>query len=292
MKFSGTGVALVTPFNRDGSLDEQGLRKLVDFQIENGTNFLVVQGSTGEAATLTDAEKAQTLAIVIDQNKGRLPIVLGLGGNDTAALVRDIETANSNAGVNAYLSASPHYNKPSQRGIVAHYKALAKAAKKPIILYNVPGRTSSNMTAETTLELAKVDNIIGMKEASGNMEQVMQIIKNAPKDFLVLSGEDALAMPCALIGGHGVISVVANALPKEFSSMMNAALKGDLKTANELHYKMLDITNLFFAEGNPSGIKACLENLGICNDTVRLPLTEVSNDLKEKMKVAMATIKG
>ena len=186
MKFSGTGVALVTPFNRDGSLDEQGLRKLVDFQIENGTNFLVVQGSTGEAATLTDAEKAQTLAIVIDQNKGRLPIVLGLGGNDTAALVRDIETANSNAGVNAYLSASPHYNKPSQRGIVAHYKALAKAAKKPIILYNVPGRTSSNMTAETTLELAKVDNIIGMKEASGNMEQVMQIIKNAPKDFPLL----------------------------------------------------------------------------------------------------------
>ncbi|HLW40307.1 MAG TPA: 4-hydroxy-tetrahydrodipicolinate synthase [Brumimicrobium sp.] len=290
MKFKGTGVALVTPFNKNGSIDEKGLRKLVDFQIENGTNFLIVHGSTGEAATLNESEKEQTLAIVIEQNAGRLPIVLGMADNNTAALVEKIKGFD-NDGVDAFLSASPHYNKPSQKGIIRHFEALADAAKIPIILYNVPGRTSSNMTAETTLELAKHKNIIGMKEASGNIEQVMQIIKNAPKDFVILSGEDALTMPIITVGGHGVISVVANALPKEFSTMVNASLSGDLAVAKENHYKVLDITNHFFAEGNPSGIKACLEMLDICTDTVRLPLTPISDELKVVMKAELDKIK-
>ena len=289
MQFKGTGVALVTPFNTDGSIDEKGLRKLVDYQIENGTDFLVVQGTTGETATLSAEEKEQVLAIVIDQNKRRVPLVLGLADNNTAALVKKISTF-ENEGVDGFLSASPHYNKPSQHGIIAHFEAIAKVSKKPIILYNVPGRTSSNMTAETILALSKVNNIVGIKEASGNMDQVMQILKNAPTGFIVLSGEDALAMPIAALGGHGVISVVCNALPKEFSTMMNAALTGDFKTARKHHFELLDITNLFFAEGNPSGIKCCLDLLNICKDTVRLPLTTVSNTLQNQMKKELKQI--
>lgn len=283
MKLQGTGVAIVTPFKKDGSLDESGLRRLVDFQIENGTDFLVVQGSTGEAATLTDEDKEEVLNIVIDQNKGKLPIVLGLAGNDTAALVKAYEEFD-NDGVDAFLCASPHYNKPSQRGIVEHYKAIAKAAKKPVILYNVPGRTSSNMTAETTLELAKVDNIIGMKEASGDIEQVMAILKDRPEGFGVVSGEDALTMPIMAMGGDGVISVVTNALPKQYSSMVDAMLKGELEAAKQLHFSMLDITNSFFAEGNPSGVKYCLKLAGICEEYVRLPLTTISDELKATME--------
>lgn len=283
MKLQGTGVAIVTPFKKDGSLDESGLRRLVDFQIENGTDFLVVQGSTGEAATLTDEDKEEVLNIVIDQNKGKLPIVLGLAGNDTAALVKAYEEFD-NDGVDAFLCASPHYNKPSQRGIIEHYKAIAKAAKKPVILYNVPGRTSSNMTAETTLELAKVDNIIGMKEASGDIEQVMAILKDRPEGFGVVSGEDALTMPIMAMGGDGVISVVTNALPKQYSSMVDAMLKGELEAAKQLHFSMLDITNSFFAEGNPSGVKYCLKLAGICEEYVRLPLTTISDELKATME--------
>lgn len=289
MQFKGTGVALVTPFNNDGSVDENGLRKLVDYQVDNGTDFLVVQGTTGEAATLTLEEKNAVLAIVIDQNKGRIPVVLGMADNNTAALVKAIAEF-KNDGVDGFLSASPHYNKPSQRGIIAHFEAIAKVTKKPIILYNVPGRTSSNMTAETTLALAKVKNIVAVKEASGNMDQVMQILKNAPADFAVLSGEDALAMPIAAMGGHGVISVVANALPKEFSTMINATFEGDLNTAKTHYFEVLDITQQFFAEGNPSGIKCCLALLGICKDTVRLPLTTVSDALKAQMKKELSTI--
>ncbi|HZH86565.1 MAG TPA: 4-hydroxy-tetrahydrodipicolinate synthase [Brumimicrobium sp.] len=289
MQFKGTGVALVTPFNNDGSVDEKGLRKLVDYQVDNGTDFLVVQGTTGETATLTSEEKKEVLAIVIDQNKGRVPVVLGMADNNTAALVAEISEF-ENDGVDGFLSASPHYNKPSQRGIIAHFEAIAKVSKKPIILYNVPGRTASNMSAETTLALAKVENIVGVKEASGNMDQVMQILKNAPSDFAVLSGEDALAMPIAALGGHGVISVVANALPKEFSTMMNATFKGDLITARKHHFEVLDITNQFFAEGNPSGIKCCLNLLGICKDTVRLPLTTVSDALKNQMDKELSRI--
>lgn len=289
MQFKGTGVALVTPFTREGSVDEKALRKLVDHQIENGTDFLVVQGTTGETATLNTDEKNRVLEIVIEQNNGKLPIVLGMADNNTAALVEEIKTF-ENDGVDGFLSASPHYNKPSQRGIIAHFKAIAEVSKKPIILYNVPGRTASNMTAETTLELSKVKNIVGVKEASGNIEQVMQILKNAPEGFTVLSGEDSLTMPICAMGGHGVISVVANALPKQFSTMINATVKGDLATARKEHFKVLDITGSFFAEGNPSGIKYCLELLDIGTDTVRLPLTTISDDLKSIMKRQLALI--
>ncbi|MFA5573560.1 MAG: 4-hydroxy-tetrahydrodipicolinate synthase [Brumimicrobium sp.] len=289
IKFRGTGVALVTPFKNDGSVDEVALRKLVDYQIQNGTDFLVVQGSTGEAATLTENEKQQTLSIIIDQNDGNLPIVLGLGGNDTAAMVKQYQNMNVD-GIDAFLCASPHYNKPSQKGMIAHYKAIAKVSKRPIILYNVPGRTASNLLPETVLELAKIDNIIGIKEASGNLFQVMGILKNKPKDFVVLSGEDALATPISLLGGDGVISVVANALPKQFSSMMNAAIKGNGEVANPIHYSLLNITNSFFEEGNPSGVKYCLKLLGICNDTVRLPLTDISDGLKQKMRTQLEII--
>lgn len=289
MQFKGTGVALVTPFMKDGSVDEEALRKLVDYQIENGTDFLVVQGTTGETATLTADEKKRVLDIVIDQNKGKLPILLGMADNNTAALVEEIKTF-ENDGVDGFLSASPHYSKPSQHGIIAHFKAIAEVSKKPIVLYNVPGRTASNMTAETTLALSKVQHIVGVKEASGNIEQVMQILKNAPEGFAVLSGEDALTMPIVAMGGHGVISVVANALPKQFSTMINATFAGDLETARKQHFSVLDITDSFFAEGNPSGIKYCLELVGIGNDTVRLPLTTISDELKSKMKQQLTLI--
>ncbi|HLV42348.1 MAG TPA: 4-hydroxy-tetrahydrodipicolinate synthase [Brumimicrobium sp.] len=283
MQFKGTGVALVTPFNTDGSIDESGLRKLVDYQVDNGVDFLVVQGTTGETATLNLEEKNHVLEIVIQQNKGRIPVVLGIADNNTAALVKEIADFD-NDGVDGFLSASPHYNKPSQRGIIAHFEAIAKVSKKPVILYNVPGRTASNMTAETTLALSKIDNIVGVKEASGNLEQVMQILKGAPADFAVLSGDDALAFSIAALGGHGVISVVANAFPKEFSTMMNSVLNGDLSTAKKHHFEVLEITNHFFAEGNPSGVKYCLDLLGICKETVRLPLTTISDELKVNMK--------
>lgn len=291
MQFKGTGVALVTPFMKDGSVDEKALRKLVNFQIDNGTDFLVVQGTTGETATLNTEEKKRVLDIVIEENNGKLPIVLGMADNNTAALIEEIK-AFKNEGVDGFLSASPHYSKPSQRGIIAHFKAISEVSKLPIILYNVPGRTASNMTAETTLELSKIKNIVGIKEASGNLEQVMQILKNAPEGFAVLSGEDALTMPIISMGGHGVISVVANALPKQFSTMINATLAGDLVTARKHHFDVLDITDSFFAEGNPSGIKYCLELVGICNGTVRLPLTTISDQLKRKMENQLNEIKA
>lgn len=289
MKFKGTGVALVTPFLKTGEVDEKALRRLVDYQIDNGTDFLVVQGTTGETATLSTEEKKDVLDIVVDQNNKKLPILLGMASNNTAALVEEIKAFN-HKGVDGFLSASPHYSKPSQRGIIAHFKAIAEVSKLPIVLYNVPGRTSSNMTAETTLELAKIENIVGVKEASGDMGQVMQILKNAPKDFAVLSGEDALTMPIVALGGHGVISVVANALPKQFSTMINAVNEGDLETARNEHFKVLDITDSFFAEGNPSGIKYCLQLLKIGGETVRLPLTTLSGQLKMKMEKQLKEI--
>jgi 4-hydroxy-tetrahydrodipicolinate synthase len=286
MQFKGTGVALVTPFLSDGAVDEVGLRKLVDYQIENGTDFLVVQGTTGEAATLTFEEKKHVLSIIIEQNSKRLPVVLGMGGNNTAEVEAAMKSFSVD-GVDGFLSASPHYNKPSQRGIIEHFKVLSKASKLPIILYNVPGRTGSNMTASTTLELSKLDNIVAVKEASGDLEQVMSIIKDAPSDFAILSGEDALTMPMIAAGAHGVISVVANALPKRFSTMVNASLKDDLDLARKNHYDLLDVTHLFFAEGNPAGIKVALETAGICGSTLRLPLFEVSADLRKRIDAEM-----
>lgn len=278
MHFKGTGVALVTPFLEDGSVDYNGLQRLVRSQIEGGTDFLVVQGTTAETATLTSSEKGNILAKIIEENNGQLPIILGVGGNNTSAVAEEIRTFNT-PGVDGFLCVSPFYNKPSQEGIYQHFKALSAASRLPIIAYNVPGRTGSNMTAETTLRIAELHNIVAIKEASGNMEQVMHIIQHAPSDFAVLSGDDALTLSIMACGGHGVISVVANAFPAHFSNMVQASSKGDFNTARKNHYALLAITHQFFAEGNPSGVKVALKELGICGDTLRLPLTNVSEEL-------------
>lgn len=277
-QFKGAGVALVTPFSADMSIDFPALRQLVREQIAGGTNFLVVQGTTGESPTLTSDEKLKVLETVQEENNGQLPIVYGVGGNNTMAVAEAFSKIP--AGVDGILSVAPYYNKPIQRGFVAHYKAIAQATDLPIIMYNVPGRTGSNMLAETTLELAEVKNIVAMKEASGNMEQIMEIIRCKPANFLLLSGDDALTMPLIAAGADGVISVVANSFPKQFSQMVAASLKGDLATARKLHYDLLPITKLFFTEGNPGGVKIALEELGWMAPHMRLPLVQVSDNLR------------
>ena len=289
-KFKGTGVALVTPFRKEGEVDFNALQKLVEFQIENGVNYLVVQGTTGESVTLTDEEKVSVLEYIIDITKNRVPIVLGVGGNNTSNVVQQIKKFNSYR-IDAYLSVSPYYNKPSQAGIVAHYGQIAQATDKPIILYNVPVRTGSNMTAETTLTLANTyANIIAVKEASGNLEQIMEIIKNKPSDFLVISGDDALTLPHIACGGDGVISVVANAFPKRFSSMVDYALKGDLEKAKPLHYELFPIIQQLFADGNPGGIKYVLKLISIGEDHMRLPLVNINDEVAKKLYELVAAI--
>ena len=289
-KFKGTGVALVTPFRKEGEVDFNALQKLVEFQIENGVNYLVVQGTTGESVTLTDEEKVAVLEYIIDVAKNRVPIVLGVGGNNTSNVLQLIKKFNSYR-IDAYLSVSPYYNKPSQAGIVAHYGQIAQATDKPIILYNVPGRTGSNMTAETTLTLANTyANIIAVKEASGNLEQIMEIIKSKPSYFLVISGDDALTLPHIACGGDGVISVVANAFPKRFSSMVDYALKGDLEKAKPLHYELFPIIQQLFADGNPGGIKYVLKLISIGEDHMRLPLVNINDEVAKKLYELVAAI--
>ncbi|PCI96562.1 MAG: 4-hydroxy-tetrahydrodipicolinate synthase [Flavobacteriales bacterium] len=287
--FKGTGVAIVTPFNEDKSVDYNSLEKLVEHLISNGIDYLVVQGTTGESVTLSKQEKEETLAFIIKINNGKLPIVLGIGGNCTATVVEDLQSTNL-TGVDAILSVSPYYNKPTQEGIYQHYKAVAEVATLPIILYNVPGRTSSNILPETTLRLANdFDNIIGVKEASGSLEQCMEIINNKPFNFFVISGDDALTLPMIACGGDGVISVIANAFPKGFSDMVNAALKTEMEDAKSLHYKYFEMIHYLFVEGNPAGVKAALKELGITGNTVRLPLVNVSEKTNNKIKELMAT---
>jgi len=242
--FTGSGVALVTPFTKDFQIDFEALERLVEFQIDNGTDFLVVQGTTGESPTLSKEEKAEVLNEVIAVNEGRCKIVYGVGGNNTALVAESLSSLPT--GIDGILSVSPYYNKPIQQGIKAHYKILADSTDLPIILYNVPGRTGSNVAPETTLELAEIKNIVAVKEASGNMEQIMQIIKYRPKGFGVLSGDDNLTMPLIAAGADGVISVVANAFPALFSRMVQASMSGDLENARKAHYKLFDITKMFF----------------------------------------------
>lgn len=280
--FKGTGVALVTPFNDDYSIDFEGLRKLVRYQIDNGTDFLVVQGTTGESPTLSLAEKLDVLKVVQDENEGELPIVFGVGGNNTVSVCEILKALP--AGIDGILSVSPYYNKPTQRGIVEHYKDVAASTDLPIILYNVPGRTGSNMTAATTLELSKIDNIVAVKEASGDFGQIMEIIQHKPEGFDVISGDDAITMPMINVGAAGVISVVANAFPKRFSQMVNASLKTDVELAREAHYDLLHVTNLFFKEGNPGGVKVSLEHLGLMTQIMRKPLYPVSDELSTQIK--------
>jgi 4-hydroxy-tetrahydrodipicolinate synthase len=279
--FKGTGVALVTPFNSDFSIDFEGLKKLVQLQIDGGTDFLVVQGTTGESPTLSAEEKRQILDIVLEVNNGKLRVVFGAGGNDTVKVAETISKIP--AGVDGILSVSPYYNKPTQEGIFQHYKFLAESTDLPIILYNVPGRTGSNVLSETTLSLAEISNIVAVKEASGNFDQIMEIIRCRPDGFGVLSGDDAITMPLIAAGADGVISVVANAFPEKFSAMVGASLRGDLVFARELHYELLPITRMFFEEGNPGGVKVALEYRKLMSQVMRRPLISASNGLANRI---------
>jgi 4-hydroxy-tetrahydrodipicolinate synthase len=289
-QFTGTGVALVTPFNDNDSVDFAALEKLVKYQIENGTDFLVVQGTTGESPTLSWEEKIDILEAVLGIAGGAVPVVFGVGGNNTKAIAESFKKIP--AGVSGILSVSPYYNKPTQKGIIAHYTYIAEHTNLPIILYNVPGRTGSNMTAATTLELAKISNIVAVKEASGNMSQIMEILRQRPDGFGVLSGDDALTLPMIACGADGVISVVANAFPERFNEMVHSGLKGDLKKSREAHFDLLPITDMFFEEGNPGGVKSSLEAQGIMKQKMRMPLYPVSDDLYTRIKQETKRIKG
>jgi 4-hydroxy-tetrahydrodipicolinate synthase len=286
-KLKGTGVALVTPFTKNGDVDYLSLEKLINHCVEGGINYLVSLGTTGESVTLTDDEKTDILNFTIEKNAGRIPIVAGFGGNNTRGIIKDIERFHFN-GIDAILSASPSYNKPTQEGIFQHYNAIASASPKPVILYNVPSRTSSNIQATTTLRLAELDNIIGMKEASGDFNQCMQLAKNKPKDFLLISGDDNITLGLIAYGFDGVISVVGQAFPKIFSEMVRQCLSGNFEKARQQHYKLNDITDMLFTEGNPAGVKYTLELQNVCESHVRLPLVGISDMLQKRMKEALA----
>lgn len=278
----GTGIALTTPFLENGEIDFDGLTNLVEHCIEGKVEYLVVLGTTGESVTLSKEEKKQVIAHIVKVNNKRLPLVLGVGGNNTAVIAKEASQV-STEDFTAILSVVPMYNKPSQEGIFQHYSAIAKAASLPVLIYNVPGRTGVNMDAETTLRLAGVENIIGVKEATGDITQVLRILKDAPKDFLVISGDDMLALPLVTAGGQGVITVVGQGYPAEFSEMIRLGLQNKNKEAYHIHYSLVDITAYAFDEGNPVGIKAILADRGVCNATVRLPLAEATAELKSKI---------
>ncbi|MBU2920375.1 4-hydroxy-tetrahydrodipicolinate synthase [Winogradskyella psychrotolerans] len=289
-KFIGTGVALITPFNADLSIDFDALERLVEYNIANGTDYLVISGTTGESVTVTAEEKKQLIVFIAKVNNGRLPLVLGIGGNNTAEVVAEIKATDFSA-IDGILSVSPYYSKPTQEGVYQHFKAIAEVSPKPIILYNVPGRTSSNMLPETTFRLAKdFDNIVAIKEAGNNVHQYLELLRSKPKDFLVLSGDDDLALGVALAGGSGVISVIGQALPKEFSEMIRLGIARKAKEAYDIHFKLMPITGLIFSENNPSGIKAVLEVLNISKSHVRLPLVEATDQLKEMIKKELKSL--
>jgi 4-hydroxy-tetrahydrodipicolinate synthase len=280
----GTGVAMVTPFNEDRTIDYKGLSNLIEYLIDGGVEFLVSMGTTGESAVLSREEKEEVVAFSKEKINGRVPFVVGIGGNNTAAIVEQIKNTDF-TGVDAILSVSPAYNKPTQEGIYQHFKAISEVCPIDIILYNVPGRTSSNMEASTTLRLANDhENVVAVKEASGDMEQIMIILRDRPKGFKVLSGDDALTLPMVLMGADGVISVQAMAQPKEFSEMVRQGLAGNLETARSLHYPQLEIIDNLFAEGNPAGVKTCLKINGICEEYVRLPLVAISRERYQKLE--------
>ncbi|NOR29409.1 MAG: 4-hydroxy-tetrahydrodipicolinate synthase [Lutibacter sp.] len=281
----GTGVALVTPFNEDKSVDFEGLKRLVNYQIDNGINYLVILGTTGEPATLTSEEIEQVKATVVSTNNGRLPMVLGIGGNNTLAVVEELKNTDL-SNYCAVLSVSPYYNKPTQEGIYQHFKAVSEASPIPIILYNVPSRTGVNVEPATVIRIAEeFKNIVAVKEAAGDIIQVQRLIKSKPADFMVISGDDMIALPMVLAGGAGVISVIGQGLPKDFSEMIQLGLKGNVAEANALHYKVMDSIDYIFEEGNPAGIKALLKINNICSDNVRLPLVKASYDLQQKLNI-------
>jgi 4-hydroxy-tetrahydrodipicolinate synthase len=289
-KFLGTGVALITPFNADLSVDHKALANLVNFNIENGTNYLVISGTTGESVTITKQEKKEIIATISKANNGRVPMVLGIGGNNTSEIIEEIK-ATDFTGIDAILSVSPYYSKPTQEGIYQHFKAISLVSPVDIILYNVPGRTASNMLPATTLRLANdFKNIVAVKEASNNVAQYLQLIKNKPADFLIISGDDDLALGVVLAGGAGVISVIGQAFPKEFSKMIQLGLEGKAKEAYEMHFKLMNITSQIFEENNPAGIKAVLEVLKLSSDAVRLPLVPATDGLKAKIRESIKNI--
>lgn len=279
------GVALITPFKTDESIDFDALARVVEHQIKSGTDYLVVCGTTAETPTLTDQEKEEVTRFVLNVNAGRLPIVLGVGGNNTKAIVEKLQTYDF-AGIDAILSVTPYYNKPSQEGLYQHYAAIAKASPLPVVLYNVPGRTGVNMLADTTLRLAKeFSNICAIKEASGNFSQIDDIIKNKPADFMVISGDDGITFPLITLGAVGVISVIGNAFPREFSRMVRLALQGDYQSARQIHHRFTELIELLFVEGNPAGVKSMLAVMGFIENKLRLPL--VPNTIKTYEKIRL-----
>lgn len=291
-KFKGTGVAIVTPFRKDDSIDFKALSKLVNYQVENKVDYIVVLGTTGESVTLTNDEKHAVINTVIDSVDKRVPVVVGIGGNNTQEIINKIKSFDF-TGIDGILSVSPYYNKPSQAGIFEHFKAIASSSPLPVIIYNVPGRTGSNITVETTLKLAnQFKNIVATKEASGNLQQVMEILKNKPKDFQVISGDDAIAFPLVCLGCVGVISVAANAFPKQMSEMIDLALDKKYDKARDVHYSLIDIINLLFVEGSPSGIKAALEIKKLATNHVRLPLVNVSQATYTKLAEQIKILEG
>ena len=285
--FTGTGVAIITPFREDGSVDFKSLEKLLQHITGNGVDYVVALGTTGESVTLSKDEKKAIVNFVIDVINKQIPVVVGMGGNNTQDVISSIKSWDFD-GIDAILSVAPFYNKPSQRGLFLHFKSIADVSPVPVIIYNVPGRTGSDINAETTVRLSKeVKNIVAIKEASGNMSQIMHVLKNKPKNFQVLSGDDMLALPMVALGGSGVISVIANAYPKEFSDMVRFALAGEMTKACDLHYKILDMIRAIFTEGSPSGIKAVLEIMGISGNHLRLPLTPVTQEHYNKIASMM-----
>ena len=282
-KFRGLGVALITPFTTTGAVDYAALRRLLDYQLSNGIDFLCVLGTTAETPTLTAEERQNIIPLVQEKVQGRIPFLLGMGGNNTAAIVEQAKTTDFR-GIDGILSVCPYYNKPSQEGLYQHFKAIAAASPVPVVLYNVPGRVGVNMTAETTLRLAReCENIVAIKEASGNFTQIDDIIKNKPADFDVISGDDGITFPLITLGAAGVISVIGNALPKEFSRMVRLALQGDYNSALTIHHKFTELFKLLFVDGNPAGVKAMLHSMGLIENELRLPLVPSRLSTMEKI---------
>jgi 4-hydroxy-tetrahydrodipicolinate synthase len=282
-KFVGTGVALVTPFKKDFSVDVEALKRIVNYVIDGGVEYLVVLGTTAESATLSNEEKELVITTVVEANNKRLPLVLGVGGNNTAKVVEELKTRDF-SNFDAILSVSPYYNKPTQEGIYQHFKSVAEASPIPVILYNVPGRTASNMLPSTVIRLANdFKNVIAIKEAAGDIVQAMKLIQNKPKDFLVISGDDMITLPMVLAGGAGVISVIGEGFPKEFSEMVRLGLQRKVDEAYALHYKLADAIDMIFEQGNPGGIKEVFKSLGLSENTVRLPLVRVNDDLANRL---------
>jgi len=280
--FQGTGTAMITPFKADGSVDEKALRRFVDFQIDGGVDMLLPCGTTGEGATLDADETDRVVEIVIEQSKRRVPVIVGAGSNSTAKAVEATRRAKK-LGADGVLSVGPYYNKPTQQGYYEHFKAIAEAADIPVIVYNVPGRTGGNIEAKTMLRLAELPNIVAVKEASGNLGQIMDIIRDAPEDFQVLCGDDAMALAVVLLGGDGIVSVISNEAPAMMSAMMNAALESNMPKARELHYKLLPLMNANFIESNPIPVKAALAMMGIIEENYRLPLVRISESNRQKL---------